>query len=368
MAILITYRLGNSIFYKRKSLPSIQNQFTNMSANIVSLEGHNNVDTWIKAVENYASTKATTVYDHGLLSQVVSDPVWANLEGNTLENGDIKPRPETTRPILQLAANTNALAIYKILKEEFDIVNNESKDLKQNILQSIGSDNQSGLEDNVTGFRSVTSKNIVDEMLKLYNLPTAHTIKSLHTDLNKLMTGEQDFRQFMTVFRATVQKLTRAGQPPSDFLQIQSIIKATANHAVISKAVDSYLDKFPLLADQKPAALVEHIILRVPNHATASTLGYANAALSKEDITKMINDARAEGVKEGRQQVTKSSAVKNQHIKEANRYCFFHGYNISHTGLNCKFMANNADYTPAMKAATSHKDNGGSEFVQVIRK
>ena len=65
-----------------------------MSANIVSLEGHSNIDTWIKAVEDYASTKATTVYDHGLLSLVVSDSEWARLEGNTLENGNIKPRPE----------------------------------------------------------------------------------------------------------------------------------------------------------------------------------------------------------------------------------------------------------------------------------
>ena len=241
-------------------------------------------------------------------------------------------------------------------------------ELKENLFQSIGPDNKGTLEKNGTGYRMVTCKHTVDAMLKLYNLSTAQTLKSLQAALKNPMTGEQDFQQYMTTFRANVNKLSRAGQPPTDFTQIQSIVTATEHHAVISAAIGTYMDTFPLLADQKPDALVEHIILRVPNHATASTLGYANAALSKEDIVKMINDARAEGVKEGRKQISKSSAVKNQYSKEANQYCFFHGYNISHTGLNCRYMANNTDYTPAMKAATSHKGNGGSESVQIIRK
>ena len=61
--------------------------------------------------------------------------------------------------------------------------------------------------------------------------------------------------------------------------------------------------------------------------------------------------------------VTVPSAFFSRSERQRPFYCFVHGFNISHDSPDCRVMSNDAQYTAAMRAATSPVGTGGNPNV-----
>ena len=320
---------------------------------------------WKTAVLDLAFSKCTQYSLSGLAFIVVLDSEWAEIDGNTDAAGVVIPRPAYVPPeALPQPSNASVIAIHKDAVEQYNAIVTATADLKSKIITSIGPDNKAFISHAITGMRGVTILNIMTSMDQLYNIPNKNTIDNYTSLLSKPMTGDTTFQQYVTMLRTQKAKLQQAGQPVSEYNMVQYLLAGISMHSSIAAASKTYLTAFPKISDQHFDDLVRHIILHEPNHVTSATAGYANSASGKPTYdAKFVSDAISKGIKDGMRRERENNNNKNNNTQsaesKATKYCFRHGYNFTHLGVQCNTMIQDSKYTKDQKNAKSPTDSPG---------
>jgi hypothetical protein len=340
---------------------------------------------WKQALWDYAYSICQHLSSSGLFMLIATDAEWASAAENRNENDEVIARPTFPKPQpIPLVASHAVLAQHKFASEQFLSFTSQSSTFKQDVITSLSTENQTFIKDRLTGTRNVTLLQIVTKMSQLYDTPSSLTITTLQDKLKTPMSSNQTFLQFHTAFQTTVDFLAQAHQPVSNFNQMQYLINATTTFPAIVKAVDKYITDHPLIADRDISALIAFIILQAPASLTSGNQGYSNAAIpppiTRDEVAAMIKAAHTKGVQDGkninnhnnnnnnsnRNSTRNTNSTTTQLPKPTRygtKYCFFHGYNFSHIGTECKVMANDHKSTPQHKAATD-STTGGNANVQ----
>jgi hypothetical protein len=343
--------------------------------------------SWKQAVWDHAYSICQHLSSSGLFMLIATDAEWASAAENRDENDEVIARPTFPKPEpIPLVASNAALAQHKFASEQFLSFTSQSATFKQDVIISLSTENQTFIKDRFTGTRNVTLLQIVTRMSQLYNTPSSLTITNLQDKLKTPMSSNQTFLQYHTEFQTTVDHLAQALQPISNFDQMKYFIDATTTFPAIAKAVDKYITDYPLIADRDINALITFIILQAPAFITSGSQGYSNAAipppLTRSDVAAMIKAAHIKGVQEGKAITNNNNKTTTDHnsrnttrntnttnaqspnpTRHGTKHCYFHGYNFSHIGTECKVMANDHNFTPQHKAATN-STTGGNATVQ----
>lgn len=337
---------------------------------------------WSKSVRQLFASLMTDHFPYGLLHLVVPDAEFRAYPLNFDLTDPANPVPiDPPNPTLPgpLAGNASAAGVYnhKEAKELYAQYTKFSAFGRLRLLESIGADIREELTDPASGstIRATTAQ-IMEHTRTHYGTLTAEDIRQMRDSLREPISAQDvgTFLTFSVKFKNTVGKLAAAGQPLSQFDQLDYFFGAIMGQPGIADSAHDYVKANPILANRNLNNIIIFVRSQLAN-ATASSLGYAGAAkgsitqqqstptpspcnipfagLTIAEVTKVIDS-----VLDKRLGTSSHTAGKQQ---QAKYYCYCHGYNNSHLGRDCnKMKADSTLYLPAMlNAKTPTQVPGG---------
>lgn len=313
---------------------------------------HESYPRWLLEVCQTASEILSADFQYGLLGLIVTPSQWSALPGNSQIDpatglAVVAPIPDPRDPgaLLNNAA-AGASQVHREASEMARRFRTGKALLLKAILDSIGPQLKRSITDRVHNIIILTIPEIMTEMTLRFGVFSATDIAAYTLLLSTPLTSADkcDFEVFATTFLDNIAVLARANQPVSTYEQMVKFEVATSAQPSVAHAIQSYRDQQPTLALQSLIDMIPYIIARLSN-VPSSALGYAAAAT--HGSTRQAHVQR--GGRGGR---------GGRGTSSVNFYCYHHGTNRSHNGIECKLMKSSPVHTNAMIAARDCSTGG----------
>ena len=302
--------------------------------------------------------------ENGLLGFCVTDEQWAALPGVTTPDADNPGNfIVANRPTVVFAqppehgALAATLKQYQIAFRRNSAISEALRMLQNSIIASLPDTDIDELSDPTMGLVSVTSIQILQHFRARYGIFLATDFGSFRRTLEETI-GSRTFAEVAAAHRLIHEQFGTANQNLSEIDKCRYLRAAIASNVAMSTAVTSYLTTHPQIIQQTFAGLTAHITEQAPNFViTPNDFGYAASTIAATDSTTDYFESSAFATfLDKRISAALPKHNKSHPHKDLPRsYCFTHGYN-SHSSDKCRKMANDPEFTSAMKTATKHTD------------
>ena len=330
--------------------------------NLPSLETapRENYRAFTGALRTSMENELTAYYEFGALHMILSDIEWDALNppdpaavAAAIQAGNMPPGP-APRPVTNYRPVDQANQAARDDRKALNAIHVEARRVyaaaRAAVLTSIGPLRRIELEDPVSQRNNLTLQQIVEQIDVWYGGLSAHDVRSLKASLTIPLNSEtpEDFTAHNIKFQQSVGRLA-AVAPVNAFDQLE-LFKATINgYPYINEAVQDYLNGTPVIAQQTLPQMAAFILTRLQNRLPTSAIAMGFAAstastpvqshASAEAIARAIYDVM--GPLLGNHRNTSSTQAggrrENPRLPRIH-YCYFHGSNQAHKGIECTKM------------------------------
>lgn len=310
------------------------------------------------------------------------------LDGDGAEQPAPRPRYPVKPVRPQLIGATHAqLAFFRCDAEIYTDVALANTNLRKLVLIGCGLTIREQMSTEQGGLAAKTLPEIFQFLEDEYGSPTSADMRELRASLAKKFTGTKSFPTEAAKFQITLLQLQRSGDPMSQMQQIELFEDATEAIAGIPSCIARYKRRVKI-DDRRLPELIRDVSRELPQ-STIKDLGYANATAKANDslgeTMKKVSDRLAQVEQSLRQQADRRGrgaggrggrgntegrggrgrggrgSGRGSESEVPSHYCFEHGKNRTHTGVDCYAMARDPSYTQEMKNATAHCTIDGYE-------
>ena len=296
-----------------------------------------------RQVYDDAGSSCLDIFPHGLLSFVVSTPIWNNFpDNNIIVDGvpTIRAR-NSLLPPLQPADNAVAglWKAFEARSKAYDKFETALALLLKRIKLTLPLADRNFLSHPVLGLVNFTTLQLMEHLRHQYGTFRATDFANLTLQLQQKMPAGSDFADIASKQRLIFAQFATNAQPLSELQQCQFLSSAISPHPHLVKARDLYYQNQPEPALQTFAALTAYVTLHSPNLlVTSADFGFSSQATAKP-----------------------STSTTPQSVDPPRKYCYVHGYD-GHSSSKCRIMANDtANYSVTARSAKNHTAlSGGS--------
>jgi len=317
--------------------------------------------------------------NRGLIFFVISLAKFRALPGNTTLDADGNEvyaegyDHQTPIPIPANNASAIAVKIYDINITNRKEILKTLAQLTRKVINTLASDDISVLSIGDEGMMNVTLREIFAHMEAKYGVLNQADFDKIFEKLVATKSPTQDYSVLAELHRDLHNLLARAGQISTEYHKTKYLADALQHDPAGLYAIEIFYRSFPAIPDRNYEDLVEILLLHAPTFITTnSTLGYSNAmsitatasalaapmdaAGHAQIIAKHQRELAALNKKNGVAPRSRSSSKP-----AGQKYCYIHGYQKSHIGVDCNVLKANAQkqYTAQHLAATDHLNPAG---------
>jgi hypothetical protein len=244
----------------------------------------------------------------------------------------LPPRKIPIKPMIFAGNASNAtVAIYNDENNTFINFYKSITAYKLKLMDAVGPLIMNAIKDPLTGWLKVTCIDIMHYVTLNYGTMSASVFQKLKLGLKEIF-----FSNDMTTLLAEINQLTLKfeilaahGQPLSNLDKTQTVITAIQDIQGMPSLIQHFNVSHPTVISQSHQNLIKFItthyhIFIIP---TQSTSMYSSTFSTKTKI----------GLGKQLSQETKDFKTLDS-SKSRNVFCYFHGWNTSHTGLECFVM------------------------------
>ena len=350
---------------------------------------------WLKCLYNIAQMELTTLDPLGAFYLVALDADWAVRPINNV-NGTLRARPTYGMP-LPYPTNSQAgrIGAYNISYQQFDQQQRVKSDLHAAICASLGSVTLNEINSkHQFGTGSLSPLDIVKELKAMFGHITKQEIDATQALISAPLGHFLDFRDFCSNIHLHYEFLSSAGHNIPELTRIDSFISSIQPFTQFDPYITTWTTGNPL-GTRTLTSLTTFLLDQFGDMPTENAPRGGNAFMvgkgKGKGKYKGKDKGKGRGTKRGRDydsdttslssfNSTSSSAPapKNPRLTSntvpaltadhnPNRpylYCYFHGWNFSHRGSQCKRIAKSGD--PARINATNPTSTTphGSAYVE----
>ena len=295
---------------------------------------------------------------HGLLSLVAPDRIWAILPGNNAAS----PRLQVdingffALPPTPAGNSTNAVvANHTAEVARLSKANEFLAKSMERMLASIPKEIRDEVSNPDFGLAGVTFAQLFALMDTRYGIVTAVEINAAMNIIKTKIGPTQAIEEYLSVHNTAHQTLLAAQQQLSEFQRFSHIRDGIQHVPLYHDLLKAYLLTTPLPVNQTFASVSAYLRLHAPNTTTTTTeFGYNAHGLDSASIAaQIIADptfmnavAMAAQTQPGRTSTSKrypnprnsrptANPNANKPSDTRNKWCWFHEYNSTHTGAEC---------------------------------
>ena len=343
---------------------------------------------WRIAVRELASSLGTAYYPtNGWMSVgiLVTEQQWKAEHEN-----QARPFPKERQMPPISEKKPAAFARYKANQVKLTKFHDDLRNLKDQMLRSLGADIKDSLRDPTEGFAQLDPADILAKITEQYGRLTDSDIAEIRIQAAEEITNSRALPGKVTKMRQRFNQLEHAGEPLPEGEKMQILAAAVSKFPAASNCIIAYKQLVPDREDRRfsdmSAYLIKHI--NIYEHSiTVTEAGFAAAVAAKveEAVQRELGlskQATAASIKEV-QPVQRQRREKRPRQQEGSgieavsttpdKYCWRCGFNPTHNGPQCFIMQRDASntYTAHMITAKNpHVIPGkkGNDSVQQPRK
>jgi hypothetical protein len=281
-------------------------------------------------------------------------------------------RPVPQPPVLPGDQGSEAqFRRYTAKQANYVIFANGLQDLKKMITDSLGDSIIAAMETEAVPVENMSIPQILQYLVNTYGVTTKTDVQTLIDRCSNPCENMADFYAHAQRLANLYQQLERKEAAIAKYQQMKYLEDTTKHIDVIDEARINYIIANPTYATQSFADMVTFIREQLQNKVpTVRSLGIGSSVTGKQPSTKVVVasmdtvtdlllsvvdrlDRAEKALAISKQKAAPTSNAPNQgsgRVK-GNLYCFCHGFNNSHVGVDCKVMMSDVSYTAAHKAA-----------------
>jgi hypothetical protein len=260
---------------------------------------------------------------------------WSAKHGNA-------PRETHTKPAATQAGDSHAtISLKKEQNEIFHEVTSGKIILKNAITEAAGSDILAGLRHATTGLADVSIIQLIEYLCTEYSQPTDDDIAYLKAQIAEPFTSESDIRSGAIRHQHLFEHLKQVKREQSDGDQMEAFSESIKNIPRAVAALQHY-KQTTRVENRTLKTLKSEVILNYGNFPTATPINnYAHATIASAPISTTSTSATHDALLAKLTQLLDLQSKQinpNRQGKVKDKYCFAHGWNASHKGMECHKM------------------------------
>ena len=352
---------------------------------------------WLKCLYNIAQMELTTVDPLGAFYLVALEADWKLRPQNINANGSFRRRPTIVMPTAYANnAAAGTIGAYSIASRNFELQQRVKADLHSAICSSLGSVTLNEINSkHQFGTGSLTPLDLVTELKTMFGTITKQEIDATQALISAPLAHFLDFRDFCSNIHLNYEFLTAAGHAIPELTRIDSFTRSieaftqfdaylttwTTSNALGSRTLHS-LTKF--LLDQYGDMPTES----APRGGNAFYVSKSKGKKGKGGKGKDHDKGKGRGSKRTYDDTTTTlstfaSSSSDQPAKRPRvtsnttppttaehnpakpyRYCWYHGWNFSHAGTNCKRILKSNDTSRINATSPTSTNPPGNAYVE----
>lgn len=277
--------------------------------------------------------------------------------------GEEPEEPEAT----PLAANASAATIARWTdnKQNHAAYITAMLAIRTPMAQSLGPAISDAIGHPVHGLTNVTIAMMIAYVRRTFMAASADHLAFLHEEAKKDFTVA-DVHTFAAESAAKIRvfaTLATLGDVLSEVTQVRILGAACRNNATLTLHANHYLANTPLMANQTAAGLIAMVKVQLGSgRITAGAAGYVSAITTNMVMVppeklaafrkwEASGSSATQSAPSGARNTSRYSPKDKPNTNgpaDAPFYCYVHGHNISHTGVDCRVMTKQP-YTDAQK-------------------
>jgi hypothetical protein len=298
-----------------------------------------------------------------------------------LNNGE--ERPNVIRPVKPAATATKvAFELYKEDREDFMKYTAATQLLKRDLMEACGNKIMRAMTTYDMPVPNMTINYIVNGIEERYGVPSVRDVSRLQEDTRKQCSNEEEFYPYVQELQMKYELLEQQRATVSEVDKMNNLMQGTSHLGNIKATINRYVIENPKLMDRSFQEMVNYVNVQLPNfigqdtmtaHATRSISGRALSPIpgppkDPEPVTRdelaqcfaqlcghmaALNIRIPRGKRTGHQQVQGTTTSNTStRVPVPMMYCFIHGTNKTHVGINCRVMAAPSSFTDKQRKAT----------------
>jgi hypothetical protein len=225
------------------------------------------------------------------------------------------------------------------------------KELKSMVIEALGE----SIREQLTTEESPVSAKSLNEILSYiainYGTPTLRDIEKLLAKVHRKCERDSEVFNYIKMLDRHFIELAELRYAFDELSKMQVLIKGTSSCAVTREAIDQYTRDTPMLTNCTYKFMCMAILVALPNHHMEENhiaTGYLAKSLetSETDTRILALESQVKSLL-----AMNEKLVKLPPLPPATMYCFKHGANRSHTGVQCRSMADGTGYLKAHRDA-----------------
>ena len=327
------------------------------------------------AMETLAGTLCCDLFDNGLAGQGIhlSDAEYQRQFGE-------EERPTRTRPNPPPQTATKMVySLYKEAKEDYAKYITGMQMFKTYLVDACKAKIMRGMTTHLIPITAMTIQYIVNELEAQYGTPTAHNIQRLQMQAQIPCEGEEEFTTYEHDLSVAFERLDEQRAAYSEVQKMQIIMEGTAHLTNIRDIINRYITEVPKIAERNYEDMVERIRVTLPNFITTSMVkAHASSIhpppikppLTAKQLSPVTRDELAQcfaqltgqlaeltvriptNLKPSMITVPTGTTTNRRTKSNVNYYCFLHGKDRKHNGMQCRGMGPTSGFTDAQRKAT----------------
>ena len=323
------------------------------------------------AMETLAGTLCCETYDTGLaeLGVHLSDSEYLRQFG-------VEERPTRERPTQPPNNATKMVySLYKEAKEDYSKYITAMQTFKTYVVDACKPKIMRGMTTPLMPISAMTIHYIVTELETQYGTPTAHSIQRIQMEIRAPCSSEEEFTTYEHDLMVAFERLAEQRAAYSVVQKMQILTEGTAHLSHIKDIVERYVIDVPRIADRTYDELVERIRITLPNfimpHMSTAHATTLKPALTAKQLSPVTRDELAQCFAQLTGQLAELSVRIPTNLKQTmitggpgtatprttrtttTTYCFLHGKDRKHNGMQCRGMGPTSGYTELQRKATA---------------
>jgi hypothetical protein len=260
--------------------------------------------------------------------------------------------------------------IYIHKQKEYIVVLQGLARLKSVIVDVLGTTIIKSMITSARPLDTITVADIITFVARIYGVTTRQDIMYIKSQCNEKCIHEADFYLHTRRLVTNFELLNENDMMVSNFDQQEYLKTTTAHLPDVAIAIQDYVRKYPRLRQQTFEGMVMDVQAAIVNnvevtrqqaqaYATVNTgIPNNNSKMDRleamvENLTNEIRQLKNNKAKVGGNPVIQEAPIINTTpvsdgqapTAKPKKYCFHHGYNKTHAGLQCLVMKNNGTST-----------------------
>jgi len=266
-----------------------------------------------------------------------------------------------TRPApLAIGATTGATNVYKFAREDYHCYQEGYTLLRDEIIAALGVVIQRQLSQPGSPVTVKSISTIISHVKNIFGKTTQLKYDGLKEKLKNRCVSELESLNYCQELGRIYKLLEEIRDPVGELSKMEWLTKGTRHLPLTREALDDYVKSVPDMEQRTFQGMSDHLTMVVPNFGADTSnrqhTGYGatidmsgGEERSKLDMVLATMGSLSEKVSTLEKKLTHNKGTKVTGTGVI-PYCFLHGTNKKHTGMECRGMK--TEYTMAQRCAT----------------